>query len=138
MPDKAHWLCITGGEPMEQRGAVEELTRLAHQKQKRVMLQTSGAFLVPDIFDWLVVSPKQSLQHLVQRSGHELKMLYQGQTIEELEQWWTQTKFHRHYLMPIWNNGCNAREVADAALAACERGLPWRVTLQAQKYIQVR
>jgi 7-carboxy-7-deazaguanine synthase len=139
IPESVHWLCLTGGEPMEQRAATEELTRLAHRRNMRVMLQTSGKYEVPDIFDWLVVSPKQRVMDLVQRSGHELKLVYTGQDYAQLRAWHDMTKFHRYYLMPLHDGtNSNAKEVSDVAMKCCEIGQPWRMTLQSHKYIGVK
>ncbi len=135
-----HWICITGGEPTDQMDAVEELARIAHRRHMRVMIQTSGVRELPDIFDWIVVSPKVHADQLKQVSGHELKLVYRGQDHAVLRSYFSTTRFHRYYLMPLWGNEGmeNAAETAAACMDACERGLPWRLTLQSHKLSGVR
>lgn len=138
IPRGIHWLCITGGEPTDQIVAVNELSRLAHQRDMRVMLQTSGAREVSGVFDWLVVSPKMPPLDIRQASGHELKLVYSGQDREILRMYIDSTKFHRYYLMPLWKDGTsNAEEVAKLVIELTKDGLPWRATLQSHKYMNV-
>lgn len=136
IPPHVHWLSITGGEPTDQLPAVERLVDLAHRRKMRVNLQTSGVRLVPEIFDWLTVSPKcESVTQLVQRHGNELKLVYQGQDRLRLRAW-TMANFHRYYLQPLWLPD-GTTNIADVARVVCEcakEGLPWRMGIQAHKY----
>lgn len=139
LPLGIHWMSITGGEPMDQPQAVEALTLAAHRRKMRVNLQTSGTREVPDIFDWLTVSPKGTPMELRQRTGHEMKLIYTGQNFGILRAWTMFTNFHRYYLMPLWDgDGCNAEETAKTVIRCGELGLPWRFSLQAHKYAKAR
>jgi len=142
IPRGIHWLSITGGEPTDQMSAVEELARLAHRRKMRVNLQTSGIREVRTarIFDWLTVSPKCSdAGDLQQKIGHEMKLVYSGQSLEELRDWQLETKFHHYYMMPLWTgDSCNANETAEAVLRAAQHGQSWRLSLQCHKYASVR
>lgn len=55
----ARWICITGGEPLEQD--LSELVRLAKDSNYKVQLETSGMYFQPCIkdMDWISVSPKE-------------------------------------------------------------------------------
>lgn len=139
VPDGIHWLSITGGEPTDQMRGVEQLVDLAHRKQMRVNLQTSGVRKVPDIFDWLTVSPKRHPSALVQTSGHEMKLIYTGQDYGILRAFVYQTHFLRYYLQPLWKDGdCNGAETAEAVLKAAGLGLPWRLSMQMHKSVGIR
>lgn len=139
VPSGVHWLSITGGEPTDQMRGVEQLTELAHRRKMRVNLQTSGVREVPEIFDWLTVSPKRHPTALVQRHGHEMKLIYTGQDYGILRAFVYESRFLRYYLQPLWTgDSCNAAETAAAVLKAAELGLPWRLSMQAHKYAGVR
>lgn len=140
VPAKVHWLCITGGEPTDQLPAVERLVECAHRRNMRVNLQTSGVREVPEMFDWLTVSPKcGNVTELVQRHGNELKLVYQGQDILRLRAWVWQSRFHRYYLQPHWlpDGTSNIADVARVCCEAAREGLPWRMGIQAHKYAGV-
>lgn len=137
VPEGVHWLSITGGEPTDQLPAVERLVDLAHRRNMRVNLQTAGVRSVPEIFDWLTVSPKVvSVCDLVQRHGNELKLVYQAQDFCQLRAWVYLSKFHRYYLQPLWLPD-GTSNIADVARVVCQLaldGLPWRMGIQAHKY----
>ena len=139
IPAKIHWLCITGGEPTDQMPAVERLVELAHRRNMRVNLQTSGVRAVPEIFDWLTVSPKcASPVDLAQRQGNELKLVYQDQELVQLRAWSICTNFHRYYLQPLEVSGhTNIKQVAEVVCKMARQGYPWRMGIQAHKYAEV-
>lgn len=139
IPRKIHWLTITGGEPTDQMPAVERLTAMAHARKMRVNLQTAGTRRVPDIFDWLTVSPKcESPCDLIQDYGNELKLVYTGQDRVRLRAWPISTNFHRYYLQPLWaGDSSNIAEVAQLVCELAAEGSPWRMGIQAHKYAGV-
>jgi len=54
-----NWVCITGGEPMEQSESVKELTTLLKGLRYMVQLETNGSLPIVGHFDWITVSPKK-------------------------------------------------------------------------------
>ena len=56
---QAKWICITGGEPLEQD--ISELVRLAKDSNYKVQIETSGMYWQPCVkdIDWVCVSPKE-------------------------------------------------------------------------------
>jgi organic radical activating enzyme len=121
------WVCITGGEPCDQAAALAALGTRAQQEGHRVMLQTSGTIPVPFAPDHLVVSAKEPL---VVKEGHELKLVYQGQTDAELDHIFRSTNFMDYYLMPLHLHGkTNFKETGEAAMRS-----GWRMTVQAHKF----
>ena len=56
---KAQWICITGGEPLEQD--IQDLVKLAHDNGFKVQLETSGMYMqdIVKSIDHVCVSPKQ-------------------------------------------------------------------------------
>ena len=82
-PSGPSWICFTGGEPTLQldRPLLEATRRAGFQ----AALETNGTRSLSDlrdVLDWVCVSPKTP--GFVQRSGDELKVIYQGQPVAEL------------------------------------------------------
>jgi len=129
------WVCITGGEPLEQPKAVEALISELKRRGLLVNIQTSGTHWVTCPWDWLTVSPKGPL---VQTFGQELKVVYNGQSDDELATLYTGSKFWNYYLMPLWSDGPNTEETIAAVKRMNKRGQQWELTTQAHKWWNVR
>ena len=137
------WVCITGGEPMEQPQAVADLIGELKRRGLLVNIQTSGTLWVTCPWDWLTVSPKGPL---MQTFGQELKVVYRGQSDDELAALYGASKFWNYYLMPLCSPGLYAgdpiRFNTDETIAAVrrmnKRGQPWELTTQAHKWWGVR
>jgi 7-carboxy-7-deazaguanine synthase len=137
------WVCITGGEPLEQPQALADLISELKRRGLLVNIQTSGTHWVTCPWDWLTVSPKGPL---VQTFGQELKVVYRGQSDEELSTLYRSSKFWNYYLMPLCSPGLLAGQPAsfniEETIAAVKRmnklGEPWELTTQAHKWWGVR
>lgn len=124
------WVSITGGEPTDQMDALGFLVSELRRRGLQVNIQTSGTRLVQCPWDWLTVSPKDSVAGLEQRFGNELKLVYWGQDAGELRSWQRQTKFWNYYLMPLFRDGQpNTQETVNAVL----NNVGWELTTQAHK-----
>ena len=100
-----------------------------------------GTIPVPDVIDWVCVSPKDQLYPNVtikQRTGNELKVVYCGQDLsmyDELKQ-----GFEHHFLQPCYmegesveQNGKNFASVEDLV----KNSPGWRLSLQTHKWMGV-
>ncbi len=130
-----HWVCVTGGEPANQLNEIVSLAAECHKRGKRVMLQTSGAVCVPDCWDWLVVSPKQNVIDLSQRSGHEMKFIWCGEDYGYLRALVDETKFLRYVLQPIMlpSGEVDISGAINVIKRCGQIGLPWRLGVQQHK-----
>lgn len=133
------WVSITGGEPMDQAENVAHLITEIKRRGMLVNIQTSGLIWVTCPWDWLTVSPKCEASALVQTFGQELKLVYTGQSDDELADYFTSTRFWNYYLMPLWSvGGHNIEETVAAVHRMGKRGQPWELTTQAHKWWAVR
>lgn len=123
------WVSITGGEPTDQMEALNFLVGALRERGLQVNIQTSGVRLLPCPWDWLTVSPKCLRADLQQAFGNELKLVYMGQSPEELADWRQNTKFWNYYLMPLDAQGdINTTETVEAVMQS-----GWELTTQAHK-----
>ena len=132
------WVCITGGEPMSHVSDVQELVYALKKAGKKIMLQTSGNKEVNFEVDWLVVSPKTIPTKLVQRKGHELKLVYTpeicGVGIIDwgiLASFYRDTHFHHYYLQEKWG-----KDLAQKAVMS-DSNKHWRLSTQVHKYLEL-
>lgn len=134
------WVCITGGEPMDQPKALRMLTHRLFDRGLYVNLQTSGTIDGDPYVDALTVSPKVAKPDLLKiTTGFELKLVYTGQSMELIREWTEETWFDHYFLMPLWQNGtANYAETISAVSELNKAGLPYRLAVQTHKYIGVR
>ena len=132
------WVCITGGEPLDQAAAVAELVDGLRQKLVSTMLQTSGAKPWPLLTprpSWTVVSPKLPADELEIRQADEVKLVYTGQRAEEIQSY-RAIQASAYVLQPFFD-GASSNEAA-TAVAVLDLGHPWRFGLQAHRYARLR
>jgi 7-carboxy-7-deazaguanine synthase len=119
---------ITGGEPMLQLD--DALVEALHERGFRIAAESNGTLAVTPGIDWLCVSPKAGTD-VVQRSGHELKLVWPQAGIDpvELEGW----DFEHFLVQPM---DCEERQAAlDAAIQLAMERPRWRLSLQAHKVV---
>ena len=130
---------FTGGEP-----AMQDLdtigTILKHHGLK-LSIETNGTIPVDPIIDWICVSPKDQMYPNVaikQRTGHELKVVYVGQSLDMYNE--LKEGFEHHFIQPCYIESdsveANGRSFAQVEeLVKSNRG--WRLSLQTHKWMGV-
>ncbi|MBA4695496.1 MAG: radical SAM protein [Candidatus Poseidoniales archaeon] len=130
---------FTGGEPCMQD--LETIGAALKKHDINLSVETNGTIVVPDIIDWICVSPKDQLYPNVsikQRTGDELKVVYCGQDLsmyDDLKQ-----GFEHHFIQPCYmesdsveQNGRNFAVVENLV-----KNTPgWRLSLQTHKWMGV-
>ncbi len=130
---------FTGGEP-----AMQDLRTIGAALKEHdihLSIETNGTIQIPEIIDWICVSPKDQLYPNVsikQRVGDELKVVYCGQDLSMYDE--LKTGFEHHYLQPCYlekesieENGRNFAAVEDLV----KRNPGWRLSLQTHKWMGV-
>tara|TARA_B100000945_G_C20113399_1_gene471380 strand:- start:162 stop:614 length:453 start_codon:yes stop_codon:yes gene_type:complete len=130
---------FTGGEP-----CLQDLETIGEELKKydiNLSVETNGTIKVPQVIDWICVSPKDQLypnRKIIQRTGDELKVVYCGQNLslyDDLKQGFT-----HHYIQPCYiesesveKNGASFAIVEDVV----KTNPGWRLSLQTHKWMGV-
>ena len=130
---------FTGGEPAMQD--LHAIGTALKEHDIHLSIETNGTIQIPEIIDWICVSPKDQLYPNVsikQRVGDELKVVYCGQDLSMYDE--LKTGFEHHYLQPCYleeesieKNGRNFSAVEDLV----KRNPGWRLSLQTHKWMGV-
>ena len=130
---------FTGGEP-----CLQDLDTIGNELKKydiNLSVETNGTIAVPEIIDWICVSPKDQLYPnsiIKQRFGDELKIVYCGQDLKIYDE--LKHGFDHLFLQPCYFenesvewNGKNFVETENIVKINNE----WRLSLQTHKWLGV-
>jgi 7-carboxy-7-deazaguanine synthase len=130
---------FTGGEPAMQD--LDTIGTILKQHGLKLSIETNGTIPVDPIIDWICVSPKDQMYPNVaikQRTGHELKVVYVGQSLDMYNE--LKEGFEHHFIQPCYiesdsveANGRSFSQVEE--LVKSNRG--WRLSLQTHKWMGV-
>jgi 7-carboxy-7-deazaguanine synthase len=133
----AHWpkggrpyVVCTGGEPLLQIDAA--LIDALHEKGFEIGVETNGTIDAPEGLDWICVSPKADAA-LVQRQGHELKLVYPQEKARPER--FAALPFDFFYLQPM--DGPSREANTAAAIEYCKANPQWRLSLQTHKALGI-
>lgn len=129
---KSEHIVLTGGEPSSQLEINErgysDFIRILRDRGYYVQIETNGTIKLPNNLDWITVSPKKNW---IVKKGNELKVIYQGQDIEQYEN----TNFEYYYLQPCEINGnFNYEET----IKKVKENPKWRLSIQIQKILKIK
>jgi 7-carboxy-7-deazaguanine synthase len=120
----------TGGEPLLQLD--EPLVDALHERGFEIAVETNGTKLAPRGIDWICVSPKAG-SDLVQRSGHELKLVFPQPGAEPTE--FEGLEFGSFYLQPM--DGPDKQRNTAQAIQFCLANPSWRLSIQTHKVLGI-
>ncbi|GGX94223.1 7-carboxy-7-deazaguanine synthase [Vogesella alkaliphila] len=126
------YVVFTGGEPLLQLD--DALVDAMHVQGFEVAVETNGSLPAPAGIDWICVSPKAGADW-VQKSGHELKLVFPQPTLlpSELPD---DLQFEHYYLQPM--DSPLQRQNTQEAIAWCMAHPEWRLSVQTHKVINIR
>jgi 7-carboxy-7-deazaguanine synthase (Cx14CxxC type) len=122
------FVVCTGGEPMLQLDG--PLVAALQAGGFEVAVETNGTLPAVGGLDWICVSPKAEAG-LVQRTGHELKLVY-PQAGGEPERY-AGLAFQHFFLQPM--DGPDLRRNTELAAGYCLDHPQWRLSLQTHKIL---
>ncbi len=132
------WVSITGGEPLEQPD-FDEVVAACRKADLFINVQTSGLKRVNAPWDWCTVSPKAPVAQLQLLFAQELKVVYTGQSLAVLTDYYQQFSANNYYLQPCWRDGgCNTDETIEKVYELNRLGMQWEFSAQWHKYLGVR
>ncbi len=125
------FVVCTGGEPLLQMS--DELVDALHARNLRVAIETNGTRAALAGIDWICVSPKAGAE-VVQRSGHELKLVYPQPGAEPSR--YEGLAFEHFYLQPM--DGPDRARNTQLAVQHCLAHPQWKLSLQTHKLLGIR
>lgn len=127
---------VTGGEPSLYD--LVPLTTALHAEGRRVHVETNGTHVLPDCIDWITCSPKKDaalpyqVTEEIARRADEVKVVYTGQSGEELEEIFRPFATGNRFLQPC--SGANTGETVEMVLSHPQ----WRLSLQTHRLISIK
>jgi 7-carboxy-7-deazaguanine synthase len=127
---------VTGGEPLMVN--MDPLTGLLKEKGIETYLETSGAYRLTGIWDWICLSPKKNMPPVgdIHLKADELKVIIAEEPDLEwaVEHSGLVSDTCRLYLQPEWSR----REIMLPLIIEFAKENPaWGVSLQAHKYMRI-
>ncbi|MCO4768570.1 MAG: 7-carboxy-7-deazaguanine synthase [Deltaproteobacteria bacterium] len=123
------YVVFTGGEPMLQLDG--ELLAACHGAGLEVGVETNGTLPVPEGVDWICVSPKPNSE-VVQRTGHELKLVHPHEVSPESVQDW---EFEHFFLQP--RDSFGGEDFTAQCVAYCMAHPQWQLSMQTHKMLGI-
>ena len=127
---------VTGGEPLMHD--LWELTRSLRAKNLRTHIETSGAYPITGIWDWICVSPKKfkaPLPEVVAKADELKVVIYHRSDFAWAEEHAAMAKPGcKLYLQPEWEK---AEAITPLIVDYIKIHPQWELSLQTHKYIDV-
>lgn len=133
---KTNTVVITGGEPL-----IYNLSYLTEQLRKnniKTFIETSGAYPISGVWDWICLSPKKTMAPQLEcyKVANELKVIiYNKHDFIWAEEQATQVNSGAHlFLQPEWSK---INELLPQIIDYVKSNTKWRISLQTHKYMNI-
>ena len=130
------FVVVTGGEPLMWN--MNPLTKALKKLGKKTHIETSGAYPLTGIWDWVCLSPKKAKLPTedVYNHAHELKIIiYNNHDFKFAEQ--ESKKVNKNailYLQPEWGK---REEMMPLMVDFIKKNPKWKISLQTHKYLNI-
>ena len=130
------FVVLTGGEPLMWN--MNPLTKALKKLGKKTHIETSGAYPLTGIWDWVCLSPKKAKLPIedVYNHAHELKIIiYNNHDFKFAEQ--ESKKVNKNailYLQPEWGK---REEMMPLMVDFIKKNPKWKISLQTHKYLNI-
>lgn len=132
----ARAVVVTGGEPLMY--PMDPLTGLLKEAGIQTFLETSGAYPLSGIWDWICLSPKQTMapQQDIFSKASELKVIIASPAdLVWAEKNAAQVNSHcLLYLQPEWSR---YKEVIPVLVEYAKNNPRWNISIQAHKFMHI-
>jgi 7-carboxy-7-deazaguanine synthase len=136
-PAKA--VVVTGGEPSMY--PLDFLTNELRKNNVRTFIETSGAYPLTGVWDWVCISPKKTLKPIVSNfaQANELKVIIHNNhdfvwAQENYELCMSVNKGCKFYLQPEWSK---SKEMIPKIVDFVMQNPQWEISLQTHKYMHI-
>ena len=130
------FVVVTGGEPLMWN--MNPLTKALKKLGKKTHIETSGAYPLTGIWDWVCLSPKKAKLPTqdAYNHAHELKIIiYNNHDFKFAEQ--EAKKVNKNailYLQPEWGN---REKMMPLIVDFIKKNPKWKISLQTHKYLDI-
>jgi 7-carboxy-7-deazaguanine synthase len=127
---------VTGGEPL--MWSLDDLCKGLKNKNISTFIETSGAYQLTGIWDWICLSPKQNMPPIADfcKVADELKVIISNKSDFD----WAE-KYHmlvsegcKLFLQPEWSL---FETIIAEVVEYIKKNPVWRISLQAHKYMHI-
>lgn len=127
---------VTGGEPLIYN--LQYLTSLLKEKNIQTFIETSGAYELSGIWDWVCLSPKKTMlpKEANYKKANELKII----VFNKHDFIWAEEQAQKVsdncylYLQPEWSK---RHEITPLIVEYVKKNPKWMISLQTHKYIDI-
>jgi|TARA_B100001105_G_scaffold60923_1_gene47110 organic radical activating enzyme len=129
-------IVITGGEPL--MWDMTSLTKGLRNNNKKIHIETSGAYELTGDWDWICLSPKKRKNPVgkIYKKANELKVIiYNTDDLKFAEQQAEKTNSNAHlFLQPEWDN---REKMMPVMVDYVKKNPKWKISLQSHKYLNI-
>ena len=127
---------VTGGEPLIYN--LQYLTSLLKEKNIQTFIETSGAYELSGIWDWVCLSPKKTMlpKEANYKKANELKII----VFNKHDFIWAEEQAQKVsdncylYLQPEWSK---RHDITPLIVEYVKKNPKWMISLQTHKYIDI-
>jgi organic radical activating enzyme len=127
---------ITGGEPLMYN--LDNLTQYLQNQNFKTNIETSGAYPLSGVWDWICFSPKKFKKPLLEvaQKANELKVIIFNQSdFKFAEEWAKEVPQNCHlFLQPEWDK---SEKMLPLIIEYVKENPKWRITLQTHKFLNI-
>lgn len=129
-------IVVTGGEPTSYN--LKPLTELFKKEGFETFIETSGAYPLTGIWDWICLSPKKTAKPTedILQQAHELKVIvYNNNDFEWAKEYAEKVNKHAYlFLQPEWSKRTEMQpKIVDFVM----ENPKWMISLQTHKYLNI-
>ena len=127
---------VTGGEPLMWDMTI--LTKELKENNKKIHIETSGAYELTGNWDWICLSPKKQMKPLdeIYKKTDELKVIiYNNDDFKFAEDQAKKISSKAHlFLQPEWEN---REKMMPIMVDYIKKNPKWKISLQTHKYLDI-
>ncbi len=127
---------VTGGEPLMWDMTI--LTKELKENNKKIHIETSGAYELTGNWDWICLSPKKQMKPIdeIYKKADELKVIiYNNDDFKFAEDQAKKISSKAHlFLQPEWEN---REKMMPIMVDYVKKNPKWKISLQTHKYLDI-